>query len=113
MEGFAGMEEVGGGPGGAERGGDFAGDEAGFADAEEDDAVLVGCCFKNKLDGEGEGRLHGAIEADGEREQGAGFDADEFGGARGVGHGYLEMLAEGRGVTRRQNLSKNGMGSPI
>ena len=81
VEGFGGMEEVGGGSGGAEGGGDLAGDDAAFADAGEEDAVM---CFRGgdeEVDGLGEGFCGGAIEAIGEIVEGGGFEADDLGRA--------------------------------
>jgi hypothetical protein len=95
VEGLGRMEVVGGGAGGAESGGDLARDEAGFADAEEDEFVIARGGFEDLLDGGGEGRGHGAVEADGEGEEGAGLDADEVGGALGWGwsrHGQTGMM---------------------
>ena len=83
MERLGGMEEVGRGAGGAEGSGDFAGDQARFADTEEDDLVAAGDRFDEEIDCAGEGHGHRAIEADGEFEQGAGLYADQIGGTRG------------------------------
>ena len=80
VDGFGGVEEVGGSAGGAEGGGDLAGDDADFADAGEDDAAAVADAVEEEIDGRGEGGEHGGVEAEGEVEEGGGLDADEVGG---------------------------------
>jgi hypothetical protein len=76
VDGFGGVEEVCGGSGGAEGGGDLVGDDAGFADSGEEDVLhALGC--EEMADGLSEGGEHGGVEAESEVNEGRGFDADE------------------------------------
>ena len=106
MEGVGGVEVVCGGACGAEGRGDLASDDAALAYAGDDDAVLSDGGPQEEIDGLGEGREHGAVEAEGQVGEGGGFDADEVGGEERicrvggcVGHGCrtMSMLAEGEG----------------
>ena len=55
MDSVGWVEIVGGGSGGAEGGGDLAGDDAALADAGDDDAILRDGGSKEEIDGLGEG----------------------------------------------------------
>ena len=94
VESFNRVKEGGGGAGGVERGGDFACDDAGFADAGEDDVVAAGGACGEEGEGLLEGGLHGGVEALGEFVEGAGFEADILGGAGGGLWHAPSMLAE-------------------
>jgi hypothetical protein len=63
VDGFGGVEEVGGGSGGAESGCDLVGDNAGFADSGEEDVVHTLRCDEMVHD-RGEGSEHGGVEAE-------------------------------------------------
>lgn len=84
VDGLRGVEEVCGGTGGAEGGGDLAGDKTAFADAGDDDAVAVGGGCDEAVGGLGEGREQGIVEAMGQLVEGNGFDVDESGGPEGI-----------------------------
>jgi hypothetical protein len=90
------VKEVRGRAGGAQGRGDLARDEAGLADAEEDELVAGGARLEDELGGAGEGLAHGAVEADGEFKQGAGLDADEVGRARGLGGWHRHGCGQSR-----------------
>jgi len=91
------MKEVGRGSGGAESGSNFAGDEAGFSHAGEDDAV-GGDDLQNQVDGGVEGGEHGAVKTVCEGGEGGGFDADVAGCARRCNRGWHEQSNASRGV---------------
>lgn len=110
MDGVGWVKVVGGCSGGAEGGGDLAGDDAALADAGDDDAVLRNGGSEDEIDGLREGREHGAVETLGEVVEGGGFDAYEVGGEERicrnggvVGHecSAMSMLAERLGVLDR------------
>ena len=84
MERFGGVQEECVGSCGEQCCGDFAGDEAAFADSGED-GLLASFCCRGKEGGDGfKGFLLRAFEALGERFESGGFDADEACGAVGV-----------------------------
>lgn len=85
---------MGGGAGGAKGGGDFAGDEAGFADSGDDGAVTGMDGFGKEFSDAVEGFAHGALKALSEEFEGCSFDADELSGIGDVvRHGAKKMVA--------------------
>jgi len=76
---FGRVEEEGWGAGGAEGGGDFLRDDAGFAHAGDDDAAFFIAAADDELDGLGEWGGHGAVEALGECLKRGSLSADECG----------------------------------
>ena len=81
-----------GSAGGNQSRGDFAGDEAGFADASEDDSLVGAGGFGEEAGGGVEDGLRGALKAGGELLKGVGFDTDEFSGCRWEGCGFVADL---------------------
>ena len=73
VDGFGGMQEEGRRAGAGESGGDFAGDEAGFAHAGDDDAAFAG---EEEIDG----FLEGGVEASEDVLDGLGFDLEDAAG---------------------------------
>jgi hypothetical protein len=63
---------------GAERGGDFLGDDSAFAHAGDHDAAVAFAAAEDEIDGAGEGLGHGAFEAQGEGFEGGGLGADQI-----------------------------------
>jgi len=78
VHGVGRVEIVRGSSGRAERGGDLSSDDAALADSGDDDAVFAGDGVEKQVDGLGEGREHGAVEAKGELKEGASLDAHKL-----------------------------------
>ena len=96
MNGFGWMEEVGLGAGRGEGCSDFAGDDAGFADAGDEDAAALLDAEIDEVESAVEGGEHGAggiVEAAGEGGEGGGFDADE--GGWGLGGRFVGAVRQG------------------
>jgi len=84
VEGIDGIEDDGGGTGGAEGGGDLAADDPGFADADDDDLVVMDKGVDGEIDGLGEG----FVEVPFDRTQRRDLGAEDVPGALEVGgHG--------------------------
>ena len=85
VEGFGGVQKVRGGAGRDHRGGDFARDEAAFADAAEDHAVVGLGGVDDERAGGVESGVHGAAggKAESEGLERGGFNLDQVGGGSG------------------------------
>ena len=106
VQGLNRMQEGGGRACGVERGGHLAGDDAGLADAGDDDVAAVGGAGSKQRQGLLKRWLHGGIEALGELGEGLGFNADELGWGFGL-HVPLNATRAGaccRAAGRVRNL---------
>ena len=102
VEGVRGVEELRGRAERDERGGDFAGDEAGFAGSGKDGAMAGFGGFGEDFGDAVEDFALGTLETVGELVEGVGFDADEVRWGeigevwRGVAHRVLDKLNASR-----------------
>ena len=119
VQGFDRMQEAGGRAGGVHGGDDLAGDDAGFAETSDGDAVARSCCLRDQREGVVERAAHLAVDAVGEAGKCIGFHANEAGWARyGIGgacsrHGREPaiMLAEQEAGLSLEQLATGGFES--